>query len=148
MLYNIIEIALFFGCQMYNWPCTLTFRIIFLCHDFAYFITYALVSGFTADEEYFESQCHDTSCTLEVSCFFFLSTFAVGIGILVTYSKFPKYGCSCFVEPPVTMISGQMIQMQTATTQGSNQPFYVVQNAHQVNGQTNPSLLLTQQPSN
>ena len=44
------------------------------------------------------------------------------------------------------IISGEMTQMQTATTQGSNQQFYVVQNAHQVNGQTNPSLLLTQQP--
>ena len=44
------------------------------------------------------------------------------------------------------IINGQMIQMQTATAQGSNQQFYVVQNAQQVNGQTNPSLLLTQQP--
>ena len=128
---------------MYNWPCTLTFRIIFLFHDFAYFITYALISGFSADEEYFESQCHGTSCTHEVSCFFFLSTFAIGIGILVTYSKFPKYGCSCY-EPSVIMINDQMVQMQTVTTQGQNQHFYVVQNPNQVNSQTHSTFVLTQ----
>ena len=44
--YYILEGSFFFGCQAYNWPCTLTFRIILLLHDFAYFITYALFAAF------------------------------------------------------------------------------------------------------
>jgi hypothetical protein len=73
------------------------------------------------------------------SCVFFLFTFSIGIGILVTYSKFPKYGCSC-CETPVVMINGQMVQMQTVATQGSTQ------HPNQLNGQPNPSFVLTQQP--
>ena len=43
--YYILEGSLFFGCETYNWPCTLTFRIIWVLHDFAYFITYANASA-------------------------------------------------------------------------------------------------------
>merc|ERR1712131_113406 len=43
--YNIIEASCFFGCDAYNWPCTLTFRIIWLLHDFAYFITFAIFAS-------------------------------------------------------------------------------------------------------
>ena len=42
--YNILEALLFFGCQSYNWPCTLTFRIIWVLHDFACFITFVIAA--------------------------------------------------------------------------------------------------------
>ena len=44
--YYILEGSLFFGCQAYNWPCTLTFRIIWALHDFAYFITNAWLAAY------------------------------------------------------------------------------------------------------
>merc|ERR1712131_306195 len=44
--YNIIEASCFFGCDAYNWPCTLTFRIIWLLHDFAYFLTFAVFAPY------------------------------------------------------------------------------------------------------
>ena len=106
ILHDIIEIVLFFGCQMYNWPCTLIFRIVFALHDFAY-LTVAYDGRF-------------------------LITLTIGLLILVTYSNFPS---SCY-EPSVMMINDQMVPMQTVTTQGQNQHFYVVQNPNQVNSQT------------
>jgi hypothetical protein len=161
--YNIVEITLFFRFQMYNWPFTLIFRIIFVLHDFAYFIAYVLIGG--QNGEYYGSQCKSFSqkctdpdllsdllsdqfdCGLKehycemaasgyysiASCVFFFFTFAIGIGILITYSKFPKYGGSCCPPPPVMMINGQMVQMRTVTTQRD--------------GQTYSSLVLTQQPN-
>merc|ERR1712106_840616 len=82
--YSIVEIILFFGCQAYNWTTTLIFRIIFLLHDLAYFITYCV-----------KAMCYG-NCDL-ASCVFFFFTIAIGIAILVVYSQFPKYGC-CYSQ--------------------------------------------------
>ena len=43
--YYILEGSLFFGCQAYNWPCTVTFRVFWILHDFAYFVTYAVLAA-------------------------------------------------------------------------------------------------------
>ena len=40
--YYILEGSLFFGCRAFIWPFTLTFRIIWMLHDFTYFFTYAV----------------------------------------------------------------------------------------------------------
>merc|ERR1712106_1045425 len=124
--YSIVEIILFFGCQAYNWTMTLIFRIIFLLHDLAYFITYAVM----ADRD-------DAGPCDFASCVFFFFTTAIGIAILVVYSQFPKYGC-CHSEP---LPQPQVIMMNGQTVTGTNQQFYVVQNPHHIPGQTNPSFV-------
>ena len=69
--YYILEGSLFFGCQTYNWPCTVTFRVIWVLHDFIYFITYAVsASNIKSYEEkygpsYWEDECdkwQDSQC--------------------------------------------------------------------------------------
>merc|ERR1711935_621538 len=122
--YSIVEIILFFGCQAYNWTTTLIFRIIFLLHDLAYFITYCTKAAFYGN------------CDL-ASCIFFYFTIAIGIAILVVYSQFPKYGC-CHSEP---LPQPQVILMNGQTVAGTNQQFYVVQNPHHIHGQVNPSFV-------
>merc|ERR1711935_109152 len=124
--YSIVEIILFFGCQAYNWTMTLIFRIIFLLHDLAYFITYAVM----ADRD-------DAGPCDFASCVFFFFTIAIGFAILVVYSQFPKYGC-CHSEP---LPQPQVIMMNGQTVAGTNQQFYVVQNPHHIPGQTNPSFV-------
>ena len=114
-VHNIIEVSLFFGCQKYNWPCTLTFRIIFVIHDFAWFIRYAINVYYT----------FDIAC-----CVLFFVTTSIGIAILVLYSRFPKYGTCCpcccppLPQPQLMMMNGQVVQVATIAmeaTPGPNQ---------------------------
>merc|ERR1712150_16198 len=60
--YNILEVSLFFGCQKYNWPCTLTFRIVFAIHDFAYFITYAVFAADYYGYYYYDKEENKLIC--------------------------------------------------------------------------------------
>ena len=162
VIYTIIEISLFFGCQKYNWPCTATFRIIFVIHDFGYFLTYAAVAGTSyykrykkdcdyckanydcdPDDYYYCTRVKEYQMDI-ASCVCFLITFAIGITILVIYAQFSKSGCSCCCccqpEPEIILANGQMIQMQTVgqTVPVVNQQLYFPQN------QINPALV--QQP--
>ena len=144
LFYNILEVSLFFGCQAYNWPCTLTFRILWVLHDFSYFITYgASIAYFYLNWEPDVYYCDFTSCIdhpyvcedskylckearsfpfAVSSSFFFLVTFSLGIAILVVFSRFPKYGCcgpSPQVQPAVVNVNGQTYQMQITPNQSS-----------------------------
>ena len=154
-MYNTIELVRFFGIEKYNWLCTLTFRIAFVLHDFGYFITYAVAAavaiGISGD---YEDQCqqgNDDYCRRAVSgpftiatCVLFVVTTAIGVAILIAYSQFPKHGGSCCEsQSPVMMLNGPIIPMQTVATSGPNQQLYMITNQ---DGQTNPSLVLTQQP--
>ena len=119
--YNILEAVLFFGFQVYNWPCTLVFRIMWVIHDFAYFVTFAVGAswykdGFYNEEDYEdcwknETDYYETSwCKhvrshpfVVVSYLIFFVTICLGIAIMVTYSKFSKYGCeNCCVPTGTT----------------------------------------------
>ena len=98
-VYYILEGSLFFGRQAYNWPCTLTFRIIWLLHDFAYFVTFAFEAG------YMDIFC--VALTL-----FFLYAFGLGIGIIVAFSKFPRLGCCHQTVPNHNfVVNGQAFPM-------------------------------------
>ena len=152
--YYILEGSLFFGCDTYNWPCMLTFRIILVLHDFAYFIAYAYVSAWYKGkylnydkpiedweeyckdynhypcssyenlEEFCNNDPNDWRCThqcdgkpsynfcynyfaFDVACtFFFLLAFGLEIGIIVAFSKFPRFGCCCQTTPnPVVVVN-------------------------------------------
>ena len=110
--YNIFEALLFFGLQVFNWQCTLICRIMWIIHNFAYFVTFAVGAswykdGFYNDENYEEcwdmrnssydedSWCKDVRSHpfVVVSFLIFFVTFCIEISILVTYSKFPKNHC-------------------------------------------------------
>ena len=118
------------GC--YNWPTTLTFRIIWLVHDLAYFIIYSLNGYWTR---------FDIVCTA-----LFLIALGIGIGIIVAFSKFPKK-CCCS--------SNETFQTQALAVGGQPQPIQVVQQLP--NGQlvvvqnpnlgiNNPNYVIVQQP--
>ena len=175
--YYILEGSLFFGCQEYNWPCTFIFRIIWILHDFAYFITFALFAAIDTDtykvldhekpwDEYCKyildkdvnSQCSDYGSPEEYckvyqwdkwcldycieqpsdhACytfafnvaltFFFLLSFGLEIGIIVTFSKFPHLGCCHQTIVQNFVVSGQTYPMQL-TQQMPNGQLVVVQN--------------------
>ena len=81
--YYVHEGSLFFGCQVYNWPCTVTFRIIWALHDFCYFITYAVKTSESSEYH------NETYYAFTLACsIFFLFTLGIGIGIIFAYSKF------------------------------------------------------------
>ena len=146
--YNILEALLFFGCQTYNWPCTLTFRIIWVLHDLAYLLTFAVDSDYYYadfnDEDYQvfcdkDSYYYDSSLCKVVrsfifavtSCVIYFVTICLGVAIMVTYSKFPKYGCEgCCVsqahtKPIVVSVDGNMYQIQS---NGNSYEAHVIQN--------------------
>merc|ERR1712062_111035 len=41
LVYNIIDIILYFGSKMHSWPFTLFFRILWICADTGMLITYS-----------------------------------------------------------------------------------------------------------
>ena len=121
VFYNIIEIVLFYRFEKYNWPLTLFFRIVFLLHDIGYLIFYATVTPLDARYSYYGFDV--------ASCVFFAITFAIGIAILVVYSKFPKYGCGACCLPKVIMVQMPTDVATMATATGAEkQQAYVIQN--------------------
>merc|ERR1739848_929858 len=44
LLYNIIDMSVFFGCKQFNWPTTISFRIIFILADVSFALTYASIA--------------------------------------------------------------------------------------------------------
>ena len=116
------------GC--YNWLITLTFRTIWLLHDFAYFVVYAIYASNSKDQMNFwcDDFCDNFYChtyCLEytqhyifglASSLVFLITFGIGIGIIVAFSKFPK---------TTGFVSNETYQTQTVSGQG--QPMQTVQ---------------------
>ena len=76
-VYSTLEVCLFFGCQKYNWPLTLTFRILFVLHDLAYFITYALLAVLNYDESKYDCDWITEDCAE------YPNDYAVGCNILV-----------------------------------------------------------------
>ena len=105
--YNIIEALCFFGWDAYNWPCTLTFCIILLLHDFAYLITFAVYAAFY-DQETFALKV--------LCCFFFVVTFGINVATIVIYSKLPKSLCCGQMNSPsqpiFVNIDGQTNQLK------------------------------------
>ena len=112
LAYNIIEASCFFGCDAYNWPCTLTFRIIWILHDFAYFITFAVYASYTDGGQRFPFL---VSC-----CIFFFVTFGINIATLVLFSKLPRSLCcgQLQVQPIIINLNGQNYDMQNVQNQG------------------------------
>ena len=47
--FYVAEGGAFFGCQGYSWAASVTFRILFLIHDFSYFVTYAVLGAKTGE---------------------------------------------------------------------------------------------------
>ena len=132
-VYYIIEASCFFGCKLYSWAATCTFRIFWILHDFAYFVTYAVIAASYSSRYYEKSY-------LIATCVFFWLVFCIEIAILCVFSKLPGNYC-CYspvypqqivVQPPV------MVQQQPRVVQVINpapsyghavqvQPNYVVQ---------------------
>ena len=123
-VYYILEGSLFFGRQAYNWPCTLTFRVIWVLHDLAYYITFALSAAFDVMDGYTDIFYVRISLALAL---FFLFTFGLGIGIIVAFSKFPRLGCCHQTIVQNFVVSGQTYPMQL-TQQMPNGQLVVVQN--------------------
>ena len=121
--YNIIEALCFFGWDAYNWPCTLTFRIILHLHDFAYVITFAIYAAFN-DQEIFPLK---VSC-----CFFFLVTFGFNVATIFMYSKLPRSLCcgqmNSQSKPIFINMDGQTYQLKNLQNQAHTaQSSYVMQ---------------------
>ena len=124
LVYYIIETSCFFGCQAYNWPCTLTFRIIWALHDFSYFITYAVNAayyGYYKDNYYhniyYQYFVYDVCC-----CVFFFATFGIGIAIMCTFSVFPN-PCNT-VTPGQIVVPVQQVQSQPVVFVQNPNPLY------------------------
>ena len=151
LAYNIIEASCFFGCDAYNWPCTLTFRIIWILHDLAYFITFAVYASIysswdtarykycieTCNNDYYYDNCRDCNYYrmfpfLVSCCIFFLITFGINIATIVLFSKLPKTVCcgqmNSQVQPIIINLDGQTYRMQNLHNQGHTaQGSYVMQ---------------------
>ena len=52
LLYTVIEMILFFGCQQYSFAVVLSLRIVVILHDFAYGVTNSVYAGSIRQYEY------------------------------------------------------------------------------------------------
>ena len=166
--YYIAEGCAFFGCQAYSWAASLTFRILFLLHDFSYFVTYAVMSSKTGDQNYpsydwywecnlpeFSDQYDDDYCRrnpqssryclcyskpyLIASCVFFFFVLAIGIVIICVLAKFPQDCCGPSPQPAVMMQPVRPVHIVNGQPL-QVQPNYVVQ-------QTVPMTTVVAQPA-
>ena len=138
-VYYIIESSCFFGCNMYSWAATCTFRIFWLIHDFSYFVTYAVMASrsyYCYDDYWYK--CYKKSYLI-ATCVFFWLVFCIGIAIICIFSKLPgNYCCYSPVYPQQIVVQPPaMVQQQPQVVQVMNpapygqavqvQPNYVVQ---------------------
>ena len=124
------------GC--FNWPTSLTFRIILLLNDFAFFVIYALKAleaSYDKDSWYFSYSLAST--------ILFLAAFGIGIGMIVAFSKFPKNGCCCDNATQTVIVGGQVQPMQTVQQMPNGQ---VIMMQNPSVGIQNPNYVIAQQP--
>ena len=134
LAYNIMESFCLFGCKAYNWPLTLTFRIVWILHDFAYFITFAVFAPnyhSYSNSKYCIENDNDKRCKkalfpIAISCcILFLVTFGIGVATLIRFSKLPWIGCNCptrsQVQPIIINLDGKtwtvQVPVHAVTTQ-------------------------------
>ena len=139
------------GC--FNWPTSLTFRIILLLNDFAFFVIYAIKAG--NDKKLKDRYCggsrgyYDCAWYTEyfsysmASTMLFLAAFGIDIAIIVAFSKFPKNGCCCDNAPQTVIVGGQVQPMQTVQRMPNGQVM-MMQNPNV--GIQNPNYVIAQQP--
>ena len=127
------------GC--YNWPTTLTFRIILLLADFSYFVMNAIQAGYSCDRSYRYYCGFDVTCTL-----LFMSAFGIGIVMIIAFSKFPKDGCCDYnnTYPTQTVVVGGQAQPMQTVQRMPNGQLMVIQNPSV--GINNPNYVIAQQP--
>ena len=109
--YNIVECICFYGCKQFSFCLVLTFRIIFLLHDFAYFIPYCIWSS-----DWYYERGFNIAIVI-----FLVVAMGLNITIMVFYGKLPRYD-SCCCAPPTVVTQGP-VQYTTGPIQ---QP-YVIQ---------------------
>ena len=108
----MIEVSLFFGCQAYSWPCTLTLRIFIILHDIGYCLFYCFFSftyskynrGFCEDNPD-DWRCQNYFPYTMSACTFYLLTSVIDCWIIILYSKFPTRNC-CRRTHPTVVIDG------------------------------------------
>ena len=83
--YNIVECICFFGCKQFDYCTILIFRIIFLLHDVAYFITYCLLAD-----------GYDGLLFFVCVAIFLAIAIALNIAIMILLGKLPRYASCCF----------------------------------------------------
>ena len=145
------------GC--YNWPTTLTFRIIWLLGDVSYFSMNAVQANYSKynkdrycpgsgsywDEYYCDKYTRyfgfDITCTL-----LFLAASGIGIGMIVAFSKFPKNCCCGYnnTYPTQTVVVGGQPQPMQTVQRMPNGQLMVIQNPNV--GISNPNYVIAQQP--
>ena len=148
--YNIIEVALLFGCNQFSFCTMLTFRIICTLYDVSCFITFAVFSS--NSYKYPAYECTESSwykyCRsyMIASCFFFGAATCLEIAIMMVYSRLPRHDCCCpyqNVAPAQVIIPAQtvyqtrpVVQVQTIPTvqtiQTVQQPVYQTYQSQQV----------------
>ena len=152
--YNIIEIALLFGCNQFSYCTMLTLRIICAIHDASYFITFAVYSSRAYGNETCKNSNYYKYCRsyMIASCFFFGAATCLEIAIMMVYSRLPRQDCCCPYEnvaPAQVIIPAQtvyqtrpVVQMQTIPTV---QTIQTVQTVQQPAYQTYPTQQVTRQ---
>merc|ERR1712242_88760 len=127
LAYNIIEASCLFGFDAYNWSCTLTFRMIWVLHDFAYFITFAVflsvldihsrwdpeeyercIVEHCNNDYYNEFYCQECNSHREFPfvvscCILFFVTFGINIATVVMFSKLPQRVCCGLMRMGIMM---------------------------------------------
>ena len=161
--FYVAEGGAFFGCQGYSWAASVTFRILFLIHDFSYFVTYAVLGAKTGnyknpgvwhwdcnepgykdeyDDDYcwwypWYCHCYNKSYLI-ASCVFFFFVLAIGIVIICVLAKFPQDCCGSSQQPVIMQAVHPVHMVNGQPVQV--QPNYVVQ-------QTVPMNTIVPQPT-
>ena len=91
--YNIVECICFSGCKQFDFCTVLVFRIIWVLHDFAYFITYCMVRW--------------SGLAIGVAIFLALAV-GLNIAIMIFFGKLPRYNSCCCC--PANVHSQQTLQ--------------------------------------
>ena len=81
--YNLVECICFFGCKQFDYCTILIFRIIFLLHDFGYFVFYCDLSVW------------DGGLIIGVAIFLAIAI-GLNIAIMIFLGKLPRYASCCF----------------------------------------------------
>merc|ERR1712062_61329 len=88
LVYNIIDIILYFGSKMHSWPFTLFFRILWMLTDIAMLICYSFYASDYYNSAYIRYRA------ISITCLYGLAL-CIEISIVVIYSKLPSRNSVC-----------------------------------------------------
>ena len=86
--YNIVECICFYGCKQFSFCLVLTFRIIFLLHDFAFLFHNCILAVFLVVVMLSE---YEVNMSVIQHCIFFVVGMGLNTTIMVFYSRLPRY---------------------------------------------------------